>query len=453
MTRRDDWRRARGAVAGITLLAAALPFIALAVDGVNEAGAAAAAAGVALLLAAAAVVLIPPSAAITWRDVRVPLGCFGLATIAGALRLVLPPAGQDLDADAVLIELVKIAGFAACAVTGLTVGATRGGFARWLAWLVHAGGAYTLVALAVAAPILVDPPLALAGRFAGTLANANASGCAFGVLALLALARVLTLARDAALYRLDARHLLALAAAAATAFFALGACAMSQSRVALLGTLALALILLVDDARRHRTRLVPLLLIGAGALATLAMLAVGDATAERFLGLAVDARSRWQVYRHLAGLVGEAPWLGHGLGSFIEVNVTHLTPDSAQTAWNWGAAHNIVLHGLIEGGLGVMLPILVLWSAVGVQVARRWNRVAEAPAVIAALVLILVCASVDIALNVPAVAMLASSMLGAVWGAALVSAPRAAAAQPRSAILRPDRASPRDSDSQSRHTS
>lgn len=405
------------------------------------------------MLGAAAVLAIRPHPAIVLRNIALPLACLLLALAAGAARIVVPLAGQDSDPHAILIELAKISGFAACAVTGLTIGGDRQCFARWSIWLIHAGGAYTLMALAIAAPIFVDPPRSLAGRFAGTLANANAAGCVFGMIALMALARSLALVRDVGLYRFDARHFTALAAAFGTTFFALAACAMSQSRVALAACVLLGLLLVIRDAQRHRARLWPIVVAGGVMLIALAALAVGGATADRFAVLATDAHDRWQGYRAIAPIVAEAPWLGHGLGSFSEVHLTHLTADGAPIAWNWGAAHNIVLHALIEGGLCVTLPIIALWGAIAVRIGRSPGLSLMVVAQGAALALVLACASVDVALNVPAIAAVSSLLLGAAWGVALRERLSAAVPPPRSA--NPPRApsSPPGAGNRSRHTS
>ena len=425
-------RRDRRTVAARLVVGAAavLPFIALAFDGVNQAAAAAATAGVAMLLAAAAVLSFGGEHLIPAARARVPVIALAIALAAGTARIVFPLAGQDHDPDAILIELAKIAGFAACTVTGLLIAADQRRLERLLAWLVYAGGAYLIVALVAGAPLIIHAGSTVDGRFGGTLANSNAAGCVFGMLALLALGRTLALVRRPEFYQLDTRHIAALGAAGAIAFFALGACALTQSRTALGGTVVLALAILITnfrkgDKRTLRTALVVMALVIAAA----AMLELGDAITGRLGTLSADTASRWAAYRHLAGIIGEAPWLGHGLGSFITVNVTHLDAATVPTMWNWGAGHNIVLHALIEGGWALTAPVLVVWGAIAVQIARGASSVDGASAPAAAVVLAALCASVDIALNVPAVAAFAALLLGVAWGSHALNARRGSEAR------------------------
>ena len=407
--------------------AAVLPFVALAFDGLNQSAPAAIGAGVAMLVATAAVLLFGRERLIPLRQVYVPTIALGLAMLAGMARIAFPLAGLDQDPGAIPIELVKIAGFAACTITGLLIAAHPRRLERLLAWIVYAGGIYVIVALVAGEPLIVEVERSQIERFGGTLANTNAAGCAFGMLALLALGRARALVQQPQFYQFESRHIAALGATGAIAFFAFAACALTQSRTALAGTIILALVLLLGDIRRGK--LIALAAIGALVVVVAALLEVGDATAGRLDTLTEDAASRWAGYRHLAGVVGEAPWFGHGLGSFMATNVAHLNATRAPSMWNWGAGHNIIIHALVEGGWAVTAPILAAWGAIAVQIARGASATAGASAPVAAVVLALLCASVDIALNVPAVAAFTALLLGVAWGSHTLSVRRGSSAR------------------------
>lgn len=400
---------------GLVAAAAGLPFAALLFDGANETGPALLVAAAALALAALSL-LVVSNESLTHNEIIWPMIFLAGLLAAGATRLVIPNAGLELDRSGVLVELLKIAGYAGCTIVGLAIGVQARGCERLLAALVLIGGLYTIFSLLHGVPLMGSEQPSN-GRFGGTLVNANAAGCVFGMIALVALAQTLVLWGEVELYQMEPLAIAKIGLSLFTTFFSLAAVVLSQSRTAFAVTLILFFAVIARDLRENRSRLRWQTASIVGALCLLLVaLGFGSDTMERADTALRDLGDRWEGYLHLASTIPEAAWLGHGFGSFREVHLTHLDADHVALMWNWGAAHNIVLHCLIEGGWLSTLPLLALWAviarAVLVQVVWSASELAFALATLLAFI----CALVDVALNVPAVAALASVLIGAAWG-------------------------------------
>ena len=115
------------------------------------------------------------------------------------------------------------------------------------------------------------------------------------------------------------------------------------------------------------------------------------------------------------------PLAGYGLGSFAELNAHTLTADSALALWNFGAAHAAPVQWVLETGW----PGLMILGVVAGLVGRRLARLLRAgvdpigQAMVLALLVALAGGMVDIALNVPGIALLASILAGLSWGRVL----------------------------------
>jgi hypothetical protein len=267
-----------------------------------------------------------------------------------------------------------------------------------------------------------------AGRFTGTLLNANAAGALFAVLAILAFARALVAwmgqKRHLLAYRLPLPLMLSILAFLA----ALGACLLTGSRAAfLLLVLTLPVVGLVDGTARRaicQRRYLPYL-VGCGLLLLALVLLFGGLTLSRLEALSdgqVDRPGIWAHYRDL-GLMQPH---GFGLGSFAEANIRFLgSPAQAHGFWYINAAHNFVLNMMVEGGWPyaalmlaaagwMMIDAVCLWRSGGFDVLSV--------AMACAIVLITLCAGVDIIFNVPAGAYCALVLLGLLWGRSARSA-------------------------------
>ena len=158
-------------------------------------------------------------------------------------------------------------------------------------------------------------------------------------------------------------------------------------------------------------------------VATICVTLAAGATVDRFAPVAADGINRGVVWLHYLALAGQAPVLGYGLGAFAEVNAHTLTAATAPAMWNFGAAHAAPAQVALETGW----PGLILLAAVAALVARRVVCLLRAgadpigQAMVLAALAALMSGLVDIALNVPGIALLASILLGLSWGRALRS--------------------------------
>jgi hypothetical protein len=357
-----------------------------------------------------------------WTKAAPPAILLFAAMIWGSAPLLFSRAAV-LAPDAVSLELLKLAGVGATALSGVLIGMSRTRL-RLLIHLLAVGGlAYVLLALwagqASSIEVWGQPKGAHAFRFTGTFLNANAAGCAFGMIGLLALG--LTQYR---LSRTDLRHadvsdyaILTLAVCASVAAF--GACALTQSRAALIVSLACGAWMIMSDRKRGGARLGVRLAAGALLLAGLALGA--SQIASRWHDFSGDFALRFQGYGHYLALLGSHPWFGYGLGSFKLLRQSTMTSALAAALWNQGAAHLALLQAALEGGLpfAALLCLASGWMAVRIVRPRTdARRPIFSKAATAAVVLALVCSFGDIALNVPAVAALAALLFGAAWGSA-----------------------------------
>jgi O-antigen ligase len=255
-------------------------------------------------------------------------------------------------------------------------------------------------------------------RFAGSIGNPNAAGVIYGMLSLIALA----VARVGfARWRKkpgDGRLLAALAAAAvALVGFALVGTTQSRTALALLvAGLALELATGAPGRKRRRGWRAAGFVVAAGALAVAAA-----GTLDRFAPVEADGVGRGAIWGYYLALAGKAPLIGHGVGSFVELNQRQLTQASAPALWSFGAAHAAPVQLALETGWpGVGLLAVVAALVLG-RIIRRLRPAADPVglAMLLALMMALLAGMVDIALNVPGIAMLASILTGLSWGRAL----------------------------------
>ena len=326
------------------------------------------------------------------------------------------------------LELLKLFGLAAATLAAALLAVRRDRARALLITLLIAGLLYMCLSLA----LRQHDPFQVWGmekgphrwRFTGSLLNANAAGCVFGMIALLGLG-VLLPRLPFPQPRLAAVTLWAWSAAAAAA--GLVATALTGSRASFGFTLALAALLVLAQVRkrnsRTRRRRSPLPALAAIALlaAAVATPVIGSLTTRG--ALAPAAHARMQAFELYAAESSRHELEGQGLGRFREINAPLLTPETAPQMWNFGAAHNAVLQAALEGGWPfaglLVLAVLLVWIPAFVG-ARRSTRL-DGAAALAAASLAGLCSMGDIALNVPAVATFAALCLGLAWGRAVGS--------------------------------
>ena len=369
-----------------------------------------------------------PRAAL-WRDV-IPIALVFAAALAwGALPALLRGLGLraawSAAPDGPGLELIKLMGVGACVLIGALVGASRTRLRLLIYWLVIAGLAYGLLTLWMgrAAPFTVwgQPKGAHMWRFTGSFLNANAAGCLFGMLGLLALSLTRYRLSRTDLARGGLRDYLLIALGAAAAFTGFGACALTQSRMSLVLSLALgALMVVLTRLGERRSKPVVAaiaVILGAG------LILGASQMGSRWASLSGDFGVRLAAAGHFLGVMAARPWFGYGLGGFQAAHLAHLTPPLAPMIWDFGAAHVAVLQAALEGGLpfaGLLCAAVVMLAAPALRAPESGRtRGVLAQGAAAASLLALLCSFGDIALNVPAVAAFAALLLGAVWSNAV----------------------------------
>jgi len=340
---------------------------------------------------------------------------------------------QWLTPDMAGAGLAHAGGAWAMLLAGAGVGYQRGGSRRFVDCLLVGAAVYIPFALLLwqFAPHTVWglPKGINTDRFTGTMLNANASGCVFGVIALLGFARWCEATATGARRFAEARKL----ALALLVLAGLGACTITGSRTAL----SLCLLGIVVEAGKarlsdrsggfigHWERIQSRRWLALAALTTsilAILLVVGSATFDRVGTVSGDFGGRLAIWSYYLAIAKQAPTFGYGPASFGSANLLHMTRPELYQYWYIAAAHNMMIGVVIEHGwivlalemLVVALIALAIWQS-HVAISRAQLKLA----IVLALVFITGCASVDIALDVPAVLTIAIALLGSLWGQAI----------------------------------
>ena len=363
-----------------------------------------------------------------WRRFALPLGLgiLAWAWIASPGWFAADPFGRRWSAPDLLPQASgRFLGGLALMTAAAAIGWRRGGVRltvdRWLL--------FGLVNIAVALAFRHYNPDAVWGidkgdlrdRFTGTFLNANSAACYFAVLAVLAAGRGFSLALDRSMSSSLVIHIVAPIALLG----GIGACAITGSRTALL-VMLIALALLVWQfgrlwLRRQRGA-VRGLIVGVGVVGILLMVfaILGDATLDRVGEIQADWVERTELWDLYSRLAAAAP-LGYGPGGLDDAALHGFASiHEAHIAWFVHSTHNIVLSLLITGGYPYLAIMSLLVVALLFPYFRRAHRLREpvVVALVAALAVIFVCASTDVALDMPALASAAAVLAGLVWGRA-----------------------------------
>jgi hypothetical protein len=352
-----------------------------------------------------------------WTGIAFPLLLAALAYGWATVPLwALPAAGTYLAPDLLLPELLSAAALSSAFLAGALVGSRPGAIARVTDWLLIFGAfniAFGLLLREIGPSVPWDLwQIRSDLRFTGTLSNANVSGTYNGMLAVLALNRIMTRhhqpSQGAGRVRNAARWVMVL--------FATGACAITASRSAIAATTLGLTVLVTIDLLRLRQHRYQLMLPGLLILGIMMILAAGlaDPLIHRFGLLGQQSTSRglmWEVYGAAAA---NAPWFGYGLGGFPALNLGLLSdPRMAQELWTVNSPHNLILQVVLTGGF----PFLAMLATAAIIVITRAIRHQdeERQGLICVIGVAAVCSMVDISLDVPASAALTLLLAGLTW--------------------------------------
>lgn len=359
-----------------------------------------------------------------WKMAWPALAGVALLNIIAALPLWLNAPWEFLAPDLYAFGMIKLLAATAFMLAGSWVGYRHAGLRHCLLALVLVGVVDIILGLVLRQ---VDPshvwglPKGInLYRFTGTLLNANASACLFGVTAILAIGTL----QDSLHYpvRSGIRSAVPLVMIA-IALLAIGACAITGSRTALvLSIVTIAIMVARDRVTRGFIMNPHGIFIGGGVTLMLAtiLLTVGNTTFDRVSFLGGDLLERMAIWSRYAELARDAPALGYGPASFVEINkLAMTTPAEARLLWYVNSPHNFILSLLLEHGWGFISVLGLTAALIGVPILVRYRKMAKNPvqvSAIAACFFIVVCASIDIALDVPAVTMLFALLAGLLWG-------------------------------------
>jgi O-antigen ligase len=284
---------------------------------------------------------------------------------------------------------------------------------------------------------LIDPTMLLwrekayyVSSLTGTFVNRNTAAIYFGSCAIVCL---LLFLRDLSSRRHDQPPRLAdLWAAmgkgrarpswtAAVSFFRLvvllTALLMTQSRAGVVfSLLGLVVAFVLIQSRHLNRRQNAWISLAIGSAVMLALLqALGGSLATRFDQSGLTDPGRLDAYRSTLRMIGDHPWLGTGLGTFV----WGFPPYRADGAiWGvWTRAHNTWLEIASDMGLPFMLLILVAWGLVfallihGIRKRRRDYFIPIAAFSVASVSI--AHSLVDFPLQIPGYAIVAFALIGA----------------------------------------
>ena len=418
----------------VPLLSALAMTIGLAFNGLNDAAGQAVSAMIgAVMLAALLIdtrpdghfwqqrkaVLVPALLAGAWLS----LGAFGIGLSAATPM----PYAPDFAGPALM---AWFGGFAAL-IGGSIIGADRIRMERTIRLILLCIGATLCIGLLMwlagsASSALDYWTISRRGRFAGMVSNVNVTAALAGGAVLQATALAI-LARRRARERKDGLHNLSLALAAGIAVIAAIALLLTAARfpIVVTITLLLGLAALLRRRRDQRGRKIaptwvwPLI----GLLVTALLWWFSGPLLARFDTLGSEALVRSMMWDHYLDLATASPLQGYGPGSFPTLNAATLDdPLTARSLWFVNSAHNLFLQIALAGGFPYLL--LMLWAGWALlspvaRLALRGQLPMDTLGAFALVLAILLCATVDIALDVPAIVLLTLFLAGLLWGRAL----------------------------------
>lgn len=275
-----------------------------------------------------------------WLGAGTTAWLLGRAALTGGLWLAGP-------------ELAAMAGIAGAFAVGVQAGAEtqRARRAASLLTATLAGLAVLAFAAHVASPdaVLGRPKPYHQGRLTGTFLSANTAATVCGLGLALGLAGLARAVRGAGgvLRGLEAAGRRGLAPGVLTLFSAT-CLLLTGSRAGLLAGAFGALVVLAP--RRARGVRLPALL-GAVAACALLLAASGGVLGDRLADVGAGASGRGALWSASLEAWREAPWLGHGLGSFPRALAPHVTAWTAPVLSVQGAAHDLPLQWLVQAGV------------------------------------------------------------------------------------------------------
>ena len=201
-------------------------------------------------------------------------------------------------------------------------------------------------------------------------------------------------------------------------FICLAAMFMTGSRAGAILSLVAMMIAFVAFVYRDLPRRRSLIgVLAIGCLLSIFLLEVlGAGISSRFTAHGLDDEGRVETYRSTLRMIGDHPWFGTGLGTFVWSYPAYRS--SQITLWGvWDRAHSTPLELAADLGLPLAGLIVASWFvvlAVLIHGARNRQRNKIIPiAAFSIAVLALSHSSIDFSLQIPGYAMVVFSVVGA----------------------------------------
>lgn len=321
------------------------------------------------------------------------------------------PGASTVDKSATVLEIVKLLGLACAFSVGFGIGERERLGLKAVKAIVYSGAAFCLLAVIVFVGGLAVQTQH--NRLEAFFLNPNTAGSFCAAILCLCTGLIIRGARQfQATGRWDG-----LAGSVACAVISLTALLMTNSRAALVvAVLALGLIIVwqVMAGRLKARRAIGMAVIAGGAILVAAL--VSGRVISRMGELDADASLRGLIATaHWRAFI-DAPWMGHGLGSFETVNRTRLTPDTFRALWNIRSAENVYLQWLEEAGLLGALPMFACVGAIlrltALNIAKRRSMLAPLHALMAVNLVFILHGAVDFGLQTPSVSTFWAFLLG-----------------------------------------
>ncbi len=318
---------------------------------------------------AAVVLAITPDSGLILSDRVLWLAGLGFLAPLGVALIQSCMAG--FDREYALLALIRLYGVAALFVVGCTIGWSHRHllyFQLALAGAILVFSAVCLVQFQLTPPHLV-PGFQTVERLAGAFGSPNSAGLMFALSAVSCVSIVLDRVRDGERRgrpRLGQILLWLAVGAAALSVIDLG---LTRSRSGLILCVVAVAIQLSFAARTAKS------LLYLAPLVVVAMVVLWVTISFRLVSAGGDLAFRLGIYRAHLGMVFDRPLLGHGFGSFVELNRRLGDEATFGSLFNIGAMHEVYLQWLEQAGVvalaGMALAVLIILGAIGAQAWRR----------------------------------------------------------------------------------
>ena len=329
-----------------------------------------------------------------------------------------------LDRSATLVEAIKLLGLAAAFATGLCLARSDHQARLALNALCVAVSLYAVWALGqhVFAPskVLLSTKFNFIGRLTGSFFSANAAAGFLGAMAMLILATIdVRRGPERALVRHQVVDILKFASAT----LVLGCVVLTASRmgaIAAIVGLCVGFLLYPWAGATNPERWKQVSPQFAAVVLMVGLVVSGQFLMTRLNEMETDGNGRMAVFAAHWDAYLMSPITGYGAGCFSAVNKLITNPNNFGSLWYLRASHNVILQWLEETGIiGTSLICIIIGTIlieifIGLRVRRSSRAIMRG--IICASAVLIVQGMTDFTLQIPAVSLTWSLLLGLAFG-------------------------------------